>query len=117
ALRYELPPSHDSLTIPVIEATGVLEVLLEEPSARVSGAGIVASGPVTVEGKSLQRYLAQDVPSSAVLAIALPAPRAAASSRPWLLALLGALVAGAIGAALLWHSRATTRAERDPAGA
>ncbi|MGH7712298.1 MAG: hypothetical protein ACREOG_13490 [Gemmatimonadaceae bacterium] len=110
ALRYELPPAQDSLTIPAIETTGVFEVLLEEPSARVSGGGIAAQGPVTVEGKSLQRFLAQDVASSAVLTITLPAPRAADGGRTWLIVLLGAVVAVAISALLLWRSRDTPRA-------
>jgi hypothetical protein len=106
ALRYELRPSHDSLTIPLIEATGVLEVLLEEVDARASGAGLTARGPVTVEGKSLQRYVAQDVPASAVLTIVFPSSGSPPRNRPWLLALLGAVVAGAVSAALLWRSRA-----------
>jgi hypothetical protein len=105
ALRYELPAMLDSLTIPVIEATGVLEVLLEETAGRVSGAGLAAQGPVTVEGKSLQRFLSQDVPSNAVLTIALPQGRAA-GGRTWLVALLGALVAALIVTGLLWRSRA-----------
>ncbi len=104
ALRYELVPSHDSLTIPVMEATNVLEVLLEEPNARVSGAGAVASGPVTVEGKSLQRYLAQDVPANAVLTIAFPASPAAGRRRPWVLVLLGAGVAVLLAGWLLRRS-------------
>jgi hypothetical protein len=105
ALRYELPAANDSLTIPVIEATGVLEVLLEEVSGRVSGAGIQAQGPVTVEGKSLERFLAQDVASNAVLTIALPAGAAPAESRTWLLVALGAVIAVAISAAVFWRSR------------
>lgn len=106
ALRYELLPLHDSLTIALIEATSVLEVLLEEPNARAFGAGLAAQGPVTVDGKALQRYIAQDVPASAVLTIVLPAPGNAARNRPWLVAVLGALVAVAISAMLLWRSRA-----------
>jgi hypothetical protein len=105
ALRYELAAADDSLTIPVIEATGVLEVLLEEVAGRVSGAGIAAQGPVTVEGKSLQRFLAQDVAANAVLTIALPEGRATGPNRTWLMLLLGAVVAVVISAALFWRSR------------
>jgi hypothetical protein len=110
ALRYELPPAHDSLTIPLMEATGVLEVLLEETGARAVGAGLAARDPVTVDGKTLQRYVAQDAPASAVLTIVFPSSRSVAGTRSWLLALLGALVALAIAAGLLWRSRGTTRA-------
>ncbi|MGQ0642200.1 MAG: hypothetical protein ACT4P6_15740 [Gemmatimonadaceae bacterium] len=104
ALRYELPASKDSLTIPLIEATGVLEVLLEEVAGRVSGAGIAAQGPVTVEGKSLQRFLAQNVPANAVLTISLPQARAQLQSRTWLVALLGAVLAIAISLAVFRRS-------------
>lgn len=105
ALRYEMRPAHDSLTIPLVEATGVLEVLLEETEARAFGAGLTAKGPVTVEGKSLQRYVAQDVPASAVLTLVLPESGGVTRGRPWLLALLGAVVAAAISGVLLWRSR------------
>jgi hypothetical protein len=105
ALRYEIPASNDSVRIPVIEATGVLEVLLEEETGRVSGGGLAAQGAVTVEGKSLQRYLGQSVPASAVVTIALPPARPAQPSRTWLVALLGAVLAVVISAALFWRVR------------
>ena len=110
ALRYELPPTRDSLTIPVIKTTSVLEVLLEEASGRVAGGGLAAQGPVTVEGKTLQRFLAQEVAANAVLTIVLPQTRAEAPSRTWLMALLGAVVAGGIAALLLWRTRSASGA-------
>lgn len=105
ALRYELAPARDSLTIPVSKTTSVLEVLLEEASGRVTGAGLAAQGPVTVEGKTLQRFLAQEVAANAVLTIVLPQTRVGDTSRTWLIALLGAVVAGGIGALLIWRTR------------
>ena len=109
ALRYEVPAAHDSLTIPLVETTGVLEVLLEESEARASGGGLAAKGPVTVDGRSLNRFLAQDVASSAVLTIALPPARGTAANRTWLIALLGAVVAAVL---VLWLLR---RSQREPA--
>ncbi len=96
ALRYEIPAAHDSLTIPLVESTGVLEVLLEESDAHASGGGLAPKGPVTVDGRSLNRFLAQDVASSAVLTIALPRAQSSSSSRTWLIAVLGAIVAAGI---------------------
>jgi hypothetical protein len=110
ALRYELPPTRDSLTIPVIKTTSVLEVLLEEVSGRASGAGLAAQGPVTVEGKMLQRFLGQEVPPNAVLTIVLPSTRADGPSHRWLIVLLGAVLAAGIAALLWWRTRATLTA-------
>jgi hypothetical protein len=109
ALRYELPPARDSLTIPLIEPTGVLEVLLEEPGARASGAGVAREGAVTVEGRSLERYLAQNVAPSAVVTIALPPSRASTTGRSWWLALLGAAIAAVLGVSLLRRNRHARR--------
>ncbi len=102
ALRYEIPAAHDSLTIPLVESTGVLEVLLEESDARASGGGLAAKEPVTVDGRSLHRFLAQDVAPSAVLTIVLPPSRGAPANRTWLIALLGAGVAALL---VLWLLR------------
>lgn len=101
ALRYEIPAAHDSLTIPLVESTGVLEVLLEESDARASGGGLAAQGPVTVDGRSLHRFLAQDVASTAVLTIALPQARGEPANRTWLIALLGAVIAAVLVLILL----------------
>lgn len=104
ALRYEIPATHDSLTIPLLESTGVLEVLLEEDGARAYGGGLAAKGPVTLDGRSLHRFLAQDVTSNAVLTIELPHARASSANRAWMLAVLGAVVATILAVALMRHS-------------
>jgi len=116
ALRYEIPAAQDSLTIPLVVSTGVLEVLLEEGDARASGGGLAAKGPVTVDGRSLNRFLAQDVASSAVLTIALPRAQRSNSSRTWLIAALGAVVAAAIATILMrapLRSKAGTQMNAD----
>jgi len=101
ALRYEIPAAHDSLTIPLVETTGVLEVLLEESEARASGGGLAAKGPVTVDGRSLNRFLAQDVASSAVITVGLPRARGSSGNRTWKLAGFGALIAAGLAMFLL----------------
>ena len=101
ALRYEIPAAHDSLTIPLLEATGVLEVLLEESEARASGGGLAAKGPVTVDGRSLNRFLAQDVASSAVITVGLPRARGSSGNRTWMLAGFGAVIAAGLAIFLL----------------
>ncbi|MEW5916934.1 MAG: hypothetical protein AB1762_11035 [Gemmatimonadota bacterium] len=105
ALRYEIAAGRDSLTIPLIEATGVLEVLLEEGTGRVSGAGLAAQGPVSVEGRRLHRFLAQDAPATSVLAITLPRAASASGSRTIWLVVGAAVVAAVISGMLLMRAR------------
>lgn len=101
ALRYEIPATNDSITIPLIESTGVLEVLLEENGARASGGGLADQGPVTVDGRSLHRFLAQDVASSAVLTIEVPPARGTETNRTWVLGAFGAVVAAILSFGIL----------------
>ena len=101
ALRYEIPAAHDSLTIPLVESTGVLEVLLEEADARATGGGLADQGPVTVDGRSLHRFLAQDVASTAVITVGLPRARESSGNRTWMLAGVGALIGAGLAIFLL----------------
>ena len=52
--------------------TGVLEVLVQEPTARVQGPSLREMPPVNAEGRVFRRFLAQDVAGSAVLTIDVP---------------------------------------------
>ncbi len=59
-LTYAIPSS-GSISVPVVDATGNLEVLVEATSARVTGAGLAAEEPVTMEGRTFQRFTASPV--------------------------------------------------------
>ena len=59
-LTYAIPAS-GSISVPVVDATGNLEVLVEAPTARVTGAGLSAEEPVTMEGRTFQRFTASPV--------------------------------------------------------
>jgi hypothetical protein len=50
----------------------VLEVLVEEPSATVTGGQLKRVAPVAIEGHSFVRFLAADVPRDAVVSISVP---------------------------------------------
>jgi hypothetical protein len=50
----------------------VLEVLLEEAEARVTGANIVPTDPVALEGRQFQRYLVQDVRPGETIVVTVP---------------------------------------------
>ena len=99
AYAYTLPPAAFPLRIPVLRGAEVLEVLVEEAGAVVSGAGLAATGPATVSGRSFRRFLAQQVKASAVARIEVPA--APAFGRRGYLAALGAVIGGAMVVALL----------------
>ncbi|MEO6878464.1 MAG: hypothetical protein ABI205_08290 [Gemmatimonadaceae bacterium] len=72
AYTYELPPSSFPLTIPIERPTGVFELLVQEPSARLSGFQMREMPPVTADGRLFRRFLAQDVPADGVITIDIP---------------------------------------------
>jgi hypothetical protein len=110
---YTLPVDAFPLDVPVLDATGVLEVLLEEPQASASGATLREVEPAEAEGRQFRRYLAQDVPANAVLRIQAPSPASRGGGRyvPVLLLSLGAVMLYALTRSL------TRRAVRRPEGA
>jgi hypothetical protein len=109
SFRYELPPDAFPLTVPITEAVGVLEVVADDPGARVSGAGLREMPPVQSEGRTFKRFLSQDVPHNVVVRIELGAGGAARGAT---VALLGVLFAAAAGGAL---ALAIVRARQRPA--
>jgi hypothetical protein len=72
AYTYELPSDAFPLTIPVERPTAVLELLLQEPTATITGAAMREMPPETKDGLTFRRLLAQDVPGSAVIRIDVP---------------------------------------------
>lgn len=108
AFSYRLAADALPLRVPVARATGVLEVLLEEAGGGATGAGLRPVAPVALEGKTFRRYLAQDAPAGATVAVTAgtgggrPWPRVAV---PVLLVALG----GGMTAALLATARRRTR--------
>ena len=108
ALQYHLPGGRRTIELPVGPQAMPLNVLLEEPGASVSGPGLAEADSQAIEGRSFRRW-AGDVPSNAVVRIALPG--AGFASAP----VIGALVTVLALALLLagWH----VLQRRSPAGA
>jgi hypothetical protein len=73
SFAYRLPAKAFPLSIPLERDVDVLEVLVEEPAARVTGAGLAEVAPVMIEQRAFHRYLAHDVRRNAVVAIDMPA--------------------------------------------
>ncbi len=70
SFSYTLAPSDFPLEIPLESNTSVLEVLAEEETARVSGAGLKAVENARAQGRVFRRFLTQDVPAGAKVTIA-----------------------------------------------
>jgi len=92
---YELPASTDPIELLIESPTTVMEVLVEDANAQVSGAGLVAVDPVQIEGRAFRRFLAQDVAAAQTISISVPPP--VGSSRQ----LRVMLIVTAVGAAML----------------
>jgi len=69
---YQLPRDALPLSISIDQPTSVLEVLLEEPKATVSGTAVAEVAPTTTAGRSFRRFLGQSVAASSLLRIDVP---------------------------------------------
>jgi hypothetical protein len=96
------------LSRPLGRPTSVLEVLLEEPRAQVDGAQLREVASATIESRIFRRFLAQDVPASAVIRVSAPAPAAQNPAAMRVLAIVLAL--GMLGAFTVWWLRRRSRA-------
>jgi hypothetical protein len=99
---YSIPAREFPLNIPIIGATGVLEVMIEEKTGTVGGAGLKEVQPVNVSERSFRRFLASDVPANAVASVDLPPPPPKTDPR-YLVALtfvLGAVMIAVLARAL-----------------
>ena len=76
-----MPASDFPLPVPVADSVGVFEVLVEDPGATATGGGLAEQPSVSIEGRSCRRFLAQDVPPSALVTIDLGAPTGQGGSR------------------------------------
>lgn len=115
AIRYTLPPAAFPFELALREDTEFLEVLVEEPFARVTGAGLAEVERSTVDGHELRRFLARRVERGATVRVELPG--IAASRRAPAVALVVGLSVVAMGAALaLALRRPPGRALAAPAG-
>lgn len=68
-LTYAVPAGA-RLEVPMPGAVETLEVLVEGTGVEVSGAGLAAGAPVTMEGRSFQRYLASPAGGSFTMSAA-----------------------------------------------
>ncbi len=72
SFSYRIPSKSFPLQFPIEHGAVVLEVLIEEPTGQVTGGGLAATDPVSLENRNFRRYLAQDVKDGATINIVLP---------------------------------------------
>ena len=72
SFSYRLPVAAFPASFSLERASDVLEVLVEEPSATVSGAALQNAGPVAAEGRTFKRFLGQNIAAGGALTVAVP---------------------------------------------
>ena len=95
SFTYSVDADAFPLKMPVQFATGVLEVLAEDPQATVTAPKIAETAPASLDGRNFRRFLGNDVPANGVLEMDLPGSGQAQKTR-----IVISLVA-AIGLAML----------------
>jgi hypothetical protein len=72
SFSYRVPSQSFPLPFVIEHGATVLEVLLEEPTGRVIGAGLASTDPITLENRTFRRFLAQDVKDGSAITVDLP---------------------------------------------
>ena len=78
---YTLPADAFPLTLRLEKGTIVLEVLVEEPGAQVTGADLRSMAAATTGGRTFKRFLTQDAPAGSTVRITVPVTTEAARTK------------------------------------
>lgn len=111
SIAYATVPVRGRLVFPVGPTETPVNLLVEEPEARVSGAALTLADTQAIEGRSFRRFSGR-LPAGGSITLMLPAGPAAASRR-----VLAGLVGGlalALGAAAVWLVRRPRRRATPP---
>jgi hypothetical protein len=105
AFQYHLPAGRQEIDIPVGAEPVGMNILLEEPGAKVTAPGVALADSQLIEGRSFQRW-SGDLPANATVRVTLPG--SGSDARP----ILGAMVAMLALALLVAAWRLLPRARR-----
>jgi len=108
AFTYELPSSAFPFSIPIDRPTGVLEVLVQEPTVRVDGAKLRETAPVSADGRTFRRFLGQDLSAGTVVRVDVPRLIGAEREKVYL-GVTGALLAAMLVALVVAGRRSLRR--------
>ena len=112
AFSYDLPTKSFPLSVPLERPTGLLEVMVEDPRARVEAPNLREVAPVNADGRTFRRFLAQDLAANSVVRIDVPSVGGFAAERVELW--VGAAIAMAMLVALLFATRRSFQPSRTP---
>ena len=109
---YSLPASAFPLSLKADAAAVVMEVLVEESGAQVTGTNLRAMAAATTGGRTFKRFLAQDVPAGSVTKVTVPVTTQALRTKVLvaLACVISLVMLGALGRALLRARPAPRRA-------
>jgi hypothetical protein len=107
AFQYHLPAGRQDIEIPVGAVPVGMNVLLEEPGARVTTPGVARADSQLIEGRTFQRW-SGDLPANTVVRVTLPG--AGSDAAPILAAMVAVLALALLAAAwrLLPRARAVS---------
>jgi hypothetical protein len=72
SFSYQLAPASFPVTRGLPDGAIVMEALLEESGAALSGVTFRDQAPVAIEGRTFRRFIAQDVPARSMLRVTVP---------------------------------------------
>jgi hypothetical protein len=75
SVTYSLPSDLRTLSLPVDQPTGQVDILIEGKGADVSGPSVTALAPDSIEGRTFRRFATGPLDAGAVLTVTLPAGR------------------------------------------
>ncbi|MEO7362816.1 MAG: hypothetical protein ABI120_20965, partial [Gemmatimonadaceae bacterium] len=73
SFSYRIPNEAFPMTFPIEHGAVVMEVLIEDPNGTVTGGGLAATDPQSIENRTFRRFLAQDLKDGTPIEINLPA--------------------------------------------
>jgi hypothetical protein len=109
SFSYSIDADAFPLKVPVQFATGVLEVLAEDPQATVTAPRIAETAPASIDGRNFRRVLGNDVPSSGVLEMDLPGSGQAQKTRIVISLVVAIALAMLVSLARAFSRRSTNR--------
>jgi len=110
SFSYSVDAEAFPLKVPVEFATGVLEVLAEDPQASVSAPKLSETAPASIDGRNFRRFLGNDVPASGVLEMDLPGSGQSQKTRVVISLVVAISLAMLVSLARAFGRRTTPRA-------
>ena len=109
SFSYSIDADAFPLKVPVQFATGVLEVLAEDPQATVTAPRTAETAPASIDGRNFRRFLGNDVPAAGVLEMDLPGSGQAQKTRIVISLVVAIALAMLVSLARAFGRRSTSR--------